>query len=62
MNADSILGPCIRLCLELPNGTEARVVIPPSELKRILVSLGERDCLPRGTVKMLLLGLGLEEA
>jgi hypothetical protein len=62
MNADPTLEPCIRFCLELPNRTEATVVIPPRELKRILASLGERDCLPVVVVELLLLGLGLEEA
>jgi hypothetical protein len=62
MSADSTLEPCIRLCLDLPNGTEATVVIPRSELKRILVSLGERDYLRSQCVEMLLLSLGLEEA
>ncbi len=62
MNADLTPDPCFHLFLELPNGTEAAVVIPSRELKRILVSLGERDCLPKRVVEMLLLGLGLEDA
>jgi hypothetical protein len=61
MSAELILEPRIRFSLALPNGTEATVVIPPRELKRILVTLGERDYLPSADVEMLLLGLGLEE-
>lgn len=62
MNEDSILEPCFRLCLELPNGAEASVAIPPSELKRILIALGERDYLCSRAVEMLLVSLSLEEA
>jgi hypothetical protein len=61
MNGESMLEPRIRFSLALPNGTEANVLISPRELKRILVTLGERDYLPSADVAMLLVGLGLEE-
>jgi hypothetical protein len=52
---------CCRLQLMLPNGIKAMLAIPPCELKRILVSLDERDYIPKSTIEMLLLGLGLED-
>jgi hypothetical protein len=61
MNADSSLEQRFHLCLELPNGMEATLLVPPGEFKRVLVALGERDYLRSRTVEMLLLILALEE-
>lgn len=62
MNAVSPQDQYCPLQLELPNGTEATLAITPGELKRIIVILGERDCLSAWAVEMLLLSLGLEGA
>jgi hypothetical protein len=48
--------------IKLPNGTEGTLTVPLCELKRILVSLGERDSLTKRMVEILLLCSGLEEA
>lgn len=62
MNNDSQMNPCLRLCIQSPNGVELAVSIPCSEIKRILVSLGCRELLPARLVEMLLLCMRLEDA
>lgn len=53
---------CLNILITPSNGIEISMSIPERELKRIIVSLGEREYSPGKLIEMLLLGLGLEEA